>query len=280
MDLEEFETYPWGRLVFKWLINSVKRKDFTKTYTIDGFAQVLQVWIYFALPDFAAVFGKPIRNKSSPPFLAYKGHKGRKFVKEDSRNEMFPQRDNDVGDVAVENLLPFNEERRAPKKARTVAYTESLPSDDHIEPPPESSAARNGLTRVEIEQMFKEMTNDCWTRIRLSVNQEFLDLSESVNGDKRERENTEPDGMKEPSVVIMDKTKPTNSDLKKEEERRFEKKMMLLKNIFVKKVNEKGSLPRHSNLLLVSTKKFVHGYDPFAPVEKVLLDFLKKIHKS
>ncbi|XP_056864050.1 uncharacterized protein LOC130511192 [Raphanus sativus] len=209
MDLEEFETYPWGRLAFKWLIDSLKRKNFTKTYTIDGFVQVLQVWVYFALPDFTAAFGKPIRNKPSPPLLAYKGHKGRKFVKEGITTqtrvvnyvakeigEMFLQWDNDVGDVAVENLLmfmfsakanwnwtqecwpvkgiktwtnlvymkqeppqfPVNEERRARKKAHTEAYTEFLPSEDHIEPPLESFVARNKLTGGEIEQMFKEMT--------------------------------------------------------------------------------------------------------------------------
>ncbi|KAG2314696.1 hypothetical protein Bca52824_017818 [Brassica carinata] len=110
--------------------------------------------------------------------------------------EMFPQWDNDQSDVAVENLVKFmfaakanwkwtqecwpvkgttkwtnpvfvkqeppqppaDEERRALKKARTEAYTETLPSEDHIEPPSESSAARNRLTREEIEQMFKEMT--------------------------------------------------------------------------------------------------------------------------
>ena len=82
MDLEDFETYPWGRLAFKTLIDSVKAKNLTKTcYTVDGFIQVLQVWVYYALPDLAASFGKPIQNKPSPPLLAYKGHKGRKFVK-------------------------------------------------------------------------------------------------------------------------------------------------------------------------------------------------------
>ncbi|KAF2544074.1 hypothetical protein F2Q68_00031872 [Brassica cretica] len=178
MDLEDFETYPWGRLAFKTLIDSVKAKNLTKTcYTVDGFIQVLQVWVYYALSDLAASYGKPIRNKPSPPLLAYKGHKGRKFVKEaistqtrvvnyeaKEINEMFPKWDNDESDVVVENLVKFmfaakgkwkwtqecwpvqgakkwtnpvyvkqespqptestvNEERRAPKKARTEAYT-------------------------------------------------------------------------------------------------------------------------------------------------------------
>ena len=109
-------------------------------------------------------------------------------------DEMFPKWDNDESDVVVENLVKFmfaakgkwkwtqecwpvegakkwtnpvyvkqerpqptvneerraqptvNEERRAQKKARTEAYTES------------HAAARNGITREEIEQLFKDMT--------------------------------------------------------------------------------------------------------------------------
>ncbi|KAH0939089.1 hypothetical protein HID58_006550 [Brassica napus] len=51
-------------------------------------------------------------------------------------------------------MRPVKEESRAPKKARTEAGT----SEDPIEPPLESSAARNGIMRENIELMFKEMT--------------------------------------------------------------------------------------------------------------------------
>ncbi|KAF8094706.1 hypothetical protein N665_0355s0019 [Sinapis alba] len=43
MDLEKFENYPWGRVVFKVLMDSLRAKDFTKSYIIDGFIQILQV---------------------------------------------------------------------------------------------------------------------------------------------------------------------------------------------------------------------------------------------
>ncbi|KAF8115434.1 hypothetical protein N665_0027s0049 [Sinapis alba] len=54
MDLERFENYPWGRVAFKVLMDSLRAKDFTKSYTVDGFIQVLQVWIYHALPELDA----------------------------------------------------------------------------------------------------------------------------------------------------------------------------------------------------------------------------------
>ena len=82
MDLERFENYPWGRVAFKVLMDSVKGKDITGCYTIDGFIQVLQVWLYTALPELGASYGKPLPNRPSPPILAYMGGKGRRCFKE------------------------------------------------------------------------------------------------------------------------------------------------------------------------------------------------------
>ncbi|CDY40868.1 BnaC09g25970D [Brassica napus] len=43
MDLEKFENYPWGRVAFKVLMDSLKAKDLTQTgYTVHGFIQVVQ----------------------------------------------------------------------------------------------------------------------------------------------------------------------------------------------------------------------------------------------
>ncbi|KAF3518802.1 hypothetical protein DY000_02058924 [Brassica cretica] len=42
MELERFENYPWGRVAFKVLMDSVKGRDISGCYTINGFAQALQ----------------------------------------------------------------------------------------------------------------------------------------------------------------------------------------------------------------------------------------------
>ncbi|KAF8106329.1 hypothetical protein N665_0144s0039 [Sinapis alba] len=118
MDLERFENYPWGRVAFKVLMDSLRAKDFTKSYTVDGFIQVLQVWIYHALPELGANYGNPLPNRPSPPLLAFKGGKGRKCFKdaisrhnrvinyvERNIEEMFPKWDNDREDVTVENII-------------------------------------------------------------------------------------------------------------------------------------------------------------------------------
>ncbi|KAG5410873.1 hypothetical protein IGI04_007192 [Brassica rapa subsp. trilocularis] len=120
MDLEKFENYPWGRVAFKVLMDSLKAKDLTQTgYTVDGFIQVLQVWAYYALPELGANYGSPIPNRPSPLLLAYKGGKRqRKFFKaainkhtivnnfvQKAFDEMFPKWDGDVDDPAADNII-------------------------------------------------------------------------------------------------------------------------------------------------------------------------------
>ncbi|CAN7135903.1 unnamed protein product [Brassica rapa subsp. narinosa] len=74
VDLEKFENYPWGRVVFKVLMDSLKAKDLTQTgYTVDGFIQVLQTI-------------------------------GKNFVPKDF-DEMFPKWDGDVDDPAADNII-------------------------------------------------------------------------------------------------------------------------------------------------------------------------------
>ncbi|KAF2540487.1 hypothetical protein F2Q68_00031871 [Brassica cretica] len=179
--------------------------------------------------------------------------------------------------------------------------------------------------REEIEQLFKDMTEvmtagfgQCVKEVKLlggrmealekkvRINQKGTDSnelqvtlsdtgkdakepgSESVNRDKGGRGNNVHTANTEPSVVIMDKTKSTKSDLVKEEERRVSKKDIVKEYCRAKSERErKLAASQQSPFLgnsttkqIVPTKNVGHGYDPFAPVDKknakVLLDFLKK----
>lgn len=82
MDLDAFKAYPWGRVAFKFLMDSVKGADLAKSYAIEGFVQVLQIWVYWCLPEFAAGFGEPIEGSPTPPLLAFSGCRGKRYLKE------------------------------------------------------------------------------------------------------------------------------------------------------------------------------------------------------
>ncbi|WZZ59738.1 hypothetical protein YC2023_059845 [Brassica napus] len=89
MELERFENYPRGRVAFKVLMDSVKGRDISGCYTINGFTQALQIWVYTALPELGANYGNPLPNNPSPPILAYKGRKGRIQFKEAILSQVF-----------------------------------------------------------------------------------------------------------------------------------------------------------------------------------------------
>ncbi|KAF8062132.1 hypothetical protein N665_1203s0002 [Sinapis alba] len=72
MDLEKFENYPWG-VVFKVLMDSLRAKDFSKSYIVEGFIQVFQT-------------------------------RGINYVEKDFK-EMFSKWDNDTEDEAIENII-------------------------------------------------------------------------------------------------------------------------------------------------------------------------------
>ncbi|KAJ4884704.1 Uncharacterized protein Rs2_34797 [Raphanus sativus] len=128
MDLERFENYPWGRVSFKVLMDSLWNKEITGCYTVDGFIQVLQVWAYTALPGMGASIGSPRLNSSlplPPPILAYDGSRGRRFMKaailsqtrvinfvEKDISEMWPKWDSEVEDVPAENIIKVMYDRR------------------------------------------------------------------------------------------------------------------------------------------------------------------------
>ncbi|CAF2086016.1 unnamed protein product, partial [Brassica napus] len=118
VDLDAFENYLWGRVAFKFLMESVKGVDLTKTYAIEGFVKVLKVWVYCCLPEFRAGFGHPIEGSPTPPLFAFIGGKGKRRLKENmlkqtrtknftmkDYSEMFPCWDGELEDEKADNIV-------------------------------------------------------------------------------------------------------------------------------------------------------------------------------
>ncbi|CAA7028512.1 unnamed protein product [Microthlaspi erraticum] len=120
MYLDRFHDYPWCRVAFKHLMTAVKGVDLDKSgFAMDGFVEVLQVWAYHCMPEFARKYGAPLPSNPTPPVLAYKGVKGRRYIAEamlkqvnfnnwtavEDRTQVYPRWDDVVDDGDVDNIV-------------------------------------------------------------------------------------------------------------------------------------------------------------------------------
>nr|VDD50278.1 unnamed protein product [Brassica oleracea] len=94
MELERFENYPWGRVAFKVLIDSVKGRDISGCYTINGFAQLSSVRCT-QLFRIGATFGNPLKQSASTDTWLTRKDIG----------QMFPKWEFDVEDTPAENII-------------------------------------------------------------------------------------------------------------------------------------------------------------------------------
>ncbi|CAF2107001.1 unnamed protein product [Brassica napus] len=267
MDLEKFENYPWGRVAFKVLMDSLKAKDLTQTgYTVDGFIQVLQVWAYYAMPELGANYGSPIPNRPSPLLLAYRGGKRQRkcfkaaINRQKDFDEMFPKWDGDVDDPAADNIIKvmFNDpgwewtmECWPVTGTRKIVKMEVSPVN--IE---ELKLLADRMVAVEKKVGITNRGGSSDDRQLTTTSNPPKPAdepgSESVNGAKAGRKEakepsltTEPSSSRElclvspaadlpsddPSLLILDKQVPTASDLLVEEARRQTKKETALVNL-------------------------------------------------
>lgn len=61
-------------MAFKVLMESLKEKYLkSNSYTVDGFIQVIQVWVYYALSELGASMGNPVPNRPSQTVAGLQG---------------------------------------------------------------------------------------------------------------------------------------------------------------------------------------------------------------
>ncbi|XP_018463059.2 uncharacterized protein LOC108834210 [Raphanus sativus] len=120
-DDEAMMSYPWGRIGYEVLVNSIKMLDPQgRTYTINGMVEVLLIWVYESVTCFGERFGSVVNNEDnneennediSLPLLRWRGKRTRasfehlfseeirehdrvrvrNMVMKKSAEEMFPQ---------------------------------------------------------------------------------------------------------------------------------------------------------------------------------------------
>ncbi|CAN6937660.1 unnamed protein product [Brassica oleracea] len=255
MDVEKFENYPWGRVAFKVLMDSLKSKDLTQTgYTVDGFIQVLQVWAYYVMPELGANYGSPIPNRPSPLLLAYRGGKRQRkcFKAAINKQELKLLADRMV---AVEKKVGIT--NRGGSSDDRQLTTTSNPPKPADEPGSESV---NGAKAGRKEAKEPSLTTEPSSSRELCLVSPADDLPSD-----------------DPSLLILDKQIPTASDLLVEEARRQTKKETALVNLRKKSVRERKLAPTQQTPFkgnstakqIIPNKQVGGGYDPFAPYDKM-----------
>ncbi|CAN6805282.1 unnamed protein product [Brassica oleracea] len=243
-------------------MDSVKGRDISGCYTINGFAQALQFWVYTALPELGATFGNPLPNNPSPPILAYKGRKGCiqfkeailsqtrviNFVQKDI-GQMFPKWEFDVEDTPAENIIKLMFVKKPWKWTMDCWEVTEASEEAAVE-----------ASEEDIADAMREGFGTCLKEIKyLSERVEAVEKkSESVNGTNAGRKSlaedkgpdvpaavpaampavvpaavpadasSSKDKAPEPRLVLLDKNQPTVSDLQKEDARYQEKRDVAL----------------------------------------------------
>ncbi|KAF8114429.1 hypothetical protein N665_0037s0006 [Sinapis alba] len=232
MDLEKFKNYPWGRVSFKVLMDSWRAKDFTKSYTVDGFIHVLQIRVI-------------------------------NYVEKDIE-EIFPKWDNDREDVAVENIIQDLTDvmidgfrmclkemkflgNRMNVVEKMMGITGKGTSSDDFQ---QTTSTKEAKAKEAKEKEAKEKeAKEKGAKEKETKEKEEKEAKLVAEAWLVEAKQEEEAKAVEASVVLMDKDKDTVSEVKMHEARRLSKKDSALQ-LSEKGVNERGSLLPHSNLLL------------------------------
>ncbi|XP_024013601.1 uncharacterized protein LOC112087823 [Eutrema salsugineum] len=126
MDREKFDTYPWGRVGFKQLIESIKCVTYEGklTYIIRGFVHVLQIWACEAVVGIGEISGRKIQGTPQVPLLSWGGSRMRfkfdRFVLEEQEKhgevrvrhmiikpyeDIYPKWEGDEHDEDLDNMI-------------------------------------------------------------------------------------------------------------------------------------------------------------------------------
>ncbi|KAL0771205.1 hypothetical protein Bca101_036356 [Brassica carinata] len=245
-------------------MDSMKGRDISGCYTINGFAQALQVWVYTALPELGANYVHIFYLLQTRVI---------NFVHKDI-SEMFPKWEFDVEDTPAENIIKLmfvkrpwkwtmdcwevtgtwvntkpavvspakknvvkEDSPRPRKKARKEAPAEAS-EEVHTVARSEVTTTVVGITTKRKGTSSQNTTSPPKPTLEPEVSNESSPNSESVNGTNAGRkslpedkgpdvpvdDSSSKDKAPEPSLALLDKNQPTVSDLQKEDARYQEKR--------------------------------------------------------
>ncbi|KAJ0244086.1 Ulp1 protease family [Hirschfeldia incana] len=181
MDPAAFQRYPWGRVAFTSLVDSIKVVTYERkrSYTLCGCVHALLIWIYEFVQGLGEIYGHRIE-ETEVPLLSWLGSRPRinfpKFCAQEKKNYQ---------KIRVRNMIVKAMEDRYPKW-------------DEDEPPPE-----------DLDNMIVEILND-------QLNDKFWDVVPPTKCLKRKAQVTAPsvpDNVDESRSIKRKKEKETAPEM-------------------------------------------------------------------
>ncbi|XP_010502950.1 PREDICTED: uncharacterized protein LOC104780165 [Camelina sativa] len=106
LDPVAFEKYPWGRVAFTSLVNSLKTVAFDKSsYTIQRCVHALLIWLYESVPGVGEACGLRRLESAGVPLLNWQS--SRKHI---NFKEFIEKEKKEHGQVRVRHMLPVSED--------------------------------------------------------------------------------------------------------------------------------------------------------------------------
>ncbi|CAA0384238.1 unnamed protein product [Arabidopsis thaliana] len=110
LDPVGFERYPWGRVAFESLINSVKIVDYDKdSYVIQRCVHALVIWIYESVPGLGEIYGMKRDILTCIPLLDW--NSSRKSIK---LKDFIKKEKAEHGHVRVRHMIPVSQDNMYP----------------------------------------------------------------------------------------------------------------------------------------------------------------------
>nr|VDD32422.1 unnamed protein product [Brassica oleracea] len=144
MDPEAFQRYPWGRVGFTSLLESIKVLTYErkKSYTLHGCVHVLLIWIFESVPGLGEKFGNRIEG-ADVPLLSWLGSRPRinfsDFCAQEKRNhgkDRYPKWEDHKVSTELDNMIQDILKGQLDEKFwEVMAATKSKKRKNIVDPP-------------------------------------------------------------------------------------------------------------------------------------------------
>nr|VDD60398.1 unnamed protein product [Brassica oleracea] len=190
LDIEEFERYPWGRVAFSSLVNSVKVISFEERnkYTLRGCVHALLIWVYESIPGIGEEYGNRIEG-NQVPLLSWSASRCRinwdQFYKKE-KNILHGELDDTYWNQNTRNAPVANKAKRKLASECEACVKKKMPKErtsDHdlIEAAKTLTSTVASMDKIVAEKVLTAVDTTIEAKVNARVGQVELVLAKQIS---------------------------------------------------------------------------------------------------